>query len=137
MKGSVEYINPDGLIKNSAFTNVAVVSGNVKTIYIGGLNAVNEKREIIGKGNIGLQTEQVMKNLRIALKAGSANLNNLIKWNIYVVQGISPQPALEVFQKVWGNRPNPPLITMLYVAGLANPDFLVEMDAIAVVAEKV
>jgi len=135
MKGSVEYINPDGLIKNSAFTNVVVVSGNVKTIYIGGLNAVTEKREIIGKGNIGLQTEQVMKNLQIALESGGAGFENLIKWNIYVVQGISLQPALEVFQKVWRNRQNPPLITLLYVAGLANPDFLVEMDAIAVVPE--
>jgi enamine deaminase RidA (YjgF/YER057c/UK114 family) len=34
---------------------------------------------------------------------------------------------------VWGNRPNPPLITMLFVAGLAHPDFLAELDAIAVV----
>jgi enamine deaminase RidA (YjgF/YER057c/UK114 family) len=133
MNGRIEYINPDGLIKNPAFSNVAVISGNVKTIFIGGLNAVNEKKEIIGKENIGLQTEQVMKNLQIALKAAGADLRNLIKWNIFVIHGVSPQPALEVFQKVWGTRPNPPLITMVYVAGLANPDFLIEIDAIAVV----
>jgi enamine deaminase RidA (YjgF/YER057c/UK114 family) len=36
---------------------------------------------------------------------------------------------------VWGNRPNPPLITMLFVARLAHPDFLAEIDAIAVVPE--
>jgi enamine deaminase RidA (YjgF/YER057c/UK114 family) len=133
MNGRIEYINPDGLIKNPAFSNVVVISGNVKTIFIGGLNAVNEKKEIIGKENIGLQTEQVMKNLQIALKAAGADLRNLIKWNIFVIHGVSPQPALEVFQKVWGTRPNPPLITMVYVAGLANPDFLIEIDAIAVV----
>jgi enamine deaminase RidA (YjgF/YER057c/UK114 family) len=41
--------------------------------------------------------------------------------------------GLAVFQQFWGNRPNPPAITMLYVSRLANPDFLLEMEAIAVV----
>ena len=37
------------------------------------------------------------------------------------------------FQQFWGDQPNPPTITGIYVSGLAHPDFLVEMDAIAVV----
>ena len=37
------------------------------------------------------------------------------------------------FQREWGDRPNPPVITAAFVTGLAHPDFLVEMDAIAVV----
>jgi len=43
------------------------------------------------------------------------------------------EPEFAVFQKVWGNRPNPPTITFMYVVGVAPPDFLVEIDAIAVV----
>ncbi len=39
--GSVRYINPDSLNKNPAFTNVVVVEGNVKTVHIGGQDAVN------------------------------------------------------------------------------------------------
>ena len=39
--GSVRYINPDSLNKNPAFTNVVVVVGNVKTVHIGGQDAVN------------------------------------------------------------------------------------------------
>jgi enamine deaminase RidA (YjgF/YER057c/UK114 family) len=62
-------------------------------------------------------------------------LENIIKWNIYVVQGQPIQPAFAVFQQIWGRRPNPPAITMMFVAGLANPEFLVEMDAIAVLPE--
>jgi len=50
-----------------------------------------------------------------------------------MVQGQPLQPAFEVFQRAWGRRPNPPAITMLFVAGLANPDFLVELDVVAVV----
>jgi enamine deaminase RidA (YjgF/YER057c/UK114 family) len=59
----------------------------------------------------------------------------MIKWTIYVVQGQPLQPGFEVFQRVWGGRPNPPLVTVLFVAGLANPDFLLEIEAIAVIPE--
>ena len=40
---------------------------------------------------------------------------------------------IEAFQQFWGLRPNPPTITVAYVSGLANPGFLIEMDAVAVV----
>ena len=133
--GQVQHINPDVLSKNPAFTNVISVSGNVKTVYIGGQDAVDASGTIVGKGNIKQQTEQVFSNLQAALNAGGAELEHVIKWNIYIVQGQPIQPAFEVFQSVWGRRPNPPAITVMFVFGLANPDFLVEMDAIAVVPE--
>lgn len=134
--GQVQHVNPDALSKNPAFTNVISVTGNVKTIYIGGQDAVDASGTIVGKGNIKQQTEQVFSNLQAALKAGGAELENIIKWNIYIVQGQPIQPAFEVFQNVWGRRPNPPAITVMFVFGLANPEFLVEMDAIAVVPER-
>ena len=134
-QGQVFYINPDGLSKNPAFTNVITVTGPVKTVYIGGQDAVDASGVIIGKGNIKLQTEQVLKNLQAALKAGGAELEHIIKWNLYVVEGQSLQAGFEAFQQVWGHRPNPPVITMAFVSALANPEFLVEMDAIAVVPE--
>jgi enamine deaminase RidA (YjgF/YER057c/UK114 family) len=134
---SVEYISPDGLHKNPAFSQVVAVPANSRTIYFGGQNAVNSSGEIVGKGDIGLQAKQIFKNLEIALSAAGAQIDNIIKWNIYVVQGQSPKPGFEEFQRVWGNRPNPPLITVLFVAGLSNPDFLMEMDAIAVISENI
>src|SRR6266487_180488 len=133
--GQVQYLNPDDLSKNPAFSNVITVTGPAKTIYIGGQDALDASGQIVGKGDIRQQTEQVLNNLQIALKAGGADLTNIIKWNIYVVQGHPIQPAFEVFQRVWDRRPNPPAITVMFVSGLANPDFLVEMDAIAVVPE--
>jgi enamine deaminase RidA (YjgF/YER057c/UK114 family) len=133
--GQVQYSNPDTLNKNPAFTNVIVVTGSVKTLYIGGQNAVDASGTIIGKGDFKAQTEQVLNNIQTALSASGAQLEHVIKWNLYVVQGQPLQTGFEVFQQVWGKRPNPPAITMAFVAGLANPDFLVEMDAIAVVPE--
>ncbi len=133
--GQVQYLNPEGLPKSPAFTNVATVTGPVKTIYVGGQDAVDANGKVVGKGDIERQTEQVLANLRTALRAVGADLENVIKWNVYIVQGQSLQQGYKVFQKAWGHRPNPPLITAMFVAGLANPDFLVEMDAIAVLPQ--
>jgi enamine deaminase RidA (YjgF/YER057c/UK114 family) len=131
----VQFTNPDTLNKNPAFTNVVIVTGTVKTIYIGGQDAVDASGTIVGKGDIKLQTEQVLKNIQAALASAGAGLEHVIKWSLYVVAGQALQPGLEVFRQVWGNRPNPPAITSCFVSSLANPDFLIEMDAIAVVPE--
>ncbi len=133
--GQVQHVNPDTLHKNPAFSNVIVVSGSVKTIYVGGQDAVDASGNIVGKGDIRAQTEQVLKNIQAALLAGGAGLEHVIKWNLYVVQGQSLQAGFEAFQSFWGRRPNPPAISMAFVAGLAHPDFLLEMDAVAVVPQ--
>ena len=131
--GRVEHLNPETLHHNPAFTQAVAVSGAVKTVYVGGQNAVDTSGKIVGQGDIAAQTEQVMQNIQAALAAGGASLEHVIKWNLYLVQGQRLQPGFEVFQRVWNRRPNPPAITMAFVAGLANPDFLIEIDAIAVV----
>lgn len=135
MKGEVQYINPDGLHKNPAFTQVVTVTGPVKTVYIGGQDAVDASGAIVGKGDLRAQTEQILKNIQEALSATGAQPEHVIKWNIYVVQGQSVQEGYAAFQNVWGNLPNPPIITVVFVAGLGHPDFLAEIDAIAVVPE--
>ncbi|MCE7984433.1 MAG: RidA family protein [Caldilinea sp. CFX5] len=133
IKGTVQHLNPDGLHKNPAFSQVVAVGGHVRTIYIGGQNAVDATGQIVGKGDMAAQVEQIFHNLELALATADASFEHLIKWNIYVVQGQSLQPGFAIFQRVWGQRPNPPLITVLFVAGLAHPDYLAEIDAIAVV----
>jgi enamine deaminase RidA (YjgF/YER057c/UK114 family) len=131
----VQYLNPQGLHQNPAFTQAVAVTGAAKTIYIGGQNAVDASGNIVGKGDIAAQTEQVFRNLEIALAACGASLEHSIKWTIYLVQGQPLEPGFAVYQRVWGARPNPPLVTGLFVAGLAHPDFLVELEAVAVVPE--
>jgi enamine deaminase RidA (YjgF/YER057c/UK114 family) len=133
--GNVQHLNPDDLSKNPGFTQVVAVTGPAKTIYIGGQDAVDASGTIIGKGDIQAQVEQVFKNLQTALEASGAGLEHILKWNIYILQGQPLRPAFEVSQKIWGGRPNPPAISVMFVAGLANPEFLVEVDAIAVVPE--
>ena len=133
MRGRVEHLNPDGLHKNPAYSQAVVATGSVKTIYVGGQNGVDASGTVVGKGDLGAQSTQAYANVQTALAAAGATLADVVKWSIYVVQGQSPLPGLEAFQRVWGDRPNPAAITVLFVAGLAHPDFLVEIDAIAVV----
>lgn len=135
MNGKIEHINPDGLRKNSAFSQVVTTQGNGKTMYIGGQDAVNSKGEIIGKGDIAEQTEQVMQNLQTALAACGATFENLVKLTIYMVQGQNLYSGFKVSQKFFNNLSNPPAISVLIVVGLANPDFLVEIEAAAFIPE--
>jgi enamine deaminase RidA (YjgF/YER057c/UK114 family) len=128
----VEHINPDGLIKNPAFTNVITVQGNAKTIYIGEINANDAGGAVVGKGDLKVQADQVMKNMQTALQSAGAGLEDVVKWNVYLVQGQSLQTGFEAFQKAWGKKPNPPTITLVFVASLSNPDYLMGMEAIAV-----
>ena len=52
-----------------------------------------------------------------------------------MVEGQSLQASFAAFQNAWPQTPNPPAITGVFVSGLAHPDFLVEIDAVAVVPQ--
>jgi enamine deaminase RidA (YjgF/YER057c/UK114 family) len=131
----VTYLSPDGLSKNPAYSQLVVTKGPMKTIYIGGQNSTNKDRQIVGKGDIKAQAVQTLNNLKIALAAGDASLNNVIKWNVYIVAGQDSRVAFEALQEDLKKMSHPPIITGVYVAALGQPDFLLEMDAIAVVPE--
>ncbi|MCG8480244.1 MAG: RidA family protein [Spirochaetales bacterium] len=133
MHTAIEYLNPDDLHENPAYSQVVVISGAVRNVHIGGQNAVDASGALVGVGEIGTQARQIFKNLEIALQAAGAKVEHIVKWNVYVVQGADPGPAFETFRSWWGDRPHPPLITFLFVAGLAHPDFLMEIDALAAV----
>src|SRR5258708_19556927 len=94
-KGSVQYINPEGMHKNRAFTQVIVATNPVKTIYIGMQNAVSPQGEIVGKGDIAAQTEQTLKNIYMCLDAARAKREHLVMWTIYVQHAMNIGPPLQ------------------------------------------
>ena len=117
--GKVEYINPPG-VEVRGYTNAIVVSGHVKTIYIGGQNAVNEEGKI--EGDLKTQVHQIFKNMETLLDAAGASPENVVKWNIFAVEGTSVGEAFAVYQETWGKiQKNPPAITVAFVAGLVRP----------------
>lgn len=136
MKGTVSYLNPEGLHKNPAFSQVVTTSGRTRTVYVGGQNAVDSSGNIVGKGDISAQATQVARNLQVGLASANASIEHVVKWTVYVVQGQPVGPAIGAFQQVFGSLPNPPTISVLFVTALAHPDFLLEVDAIAIVPEE-
>lgn len=129
---TITRLNPDTLHKNPAFTQVAIVESPTRMIYVGGQNAVNEAGEIVGR-DIASQTTQTLKNLIAALDAAGATLQDVFKMTIYIVQGQPMHEGLAAFQQLPESSANPPTISVLIVAGLANPEFLVEIDAVAAI----
>ncbi|MEO7176031.1 MAG: RidA family protein [Saprospiraceae bacterium] len=130
MKSHIEFLNPEGLLTNPAFSQIAITKGNGNTIYIGGQNAITKDFEIIGKGDIAKQTEYILKNIEICLKACNASLDDLFKLTIYIVQGQDIRKGFEGAKSFLQKLSNPPVITGIVVAGLANPDYLVEIEAV-------
>jgi len=132
-EGTVEHINPPGLLQSPAFSQVVTVTGPVRTVYVGGQNAVTPEGEMVGVGDVAAQTEQVMANVQTALAAGGADLGHVVRWTVYLVQGQDLGAGFAAFQRAWGDRSDPPLVTVAVVAGLAHPQALVEVEAMAVV----
>ncbi|MGV3557132.1 RidA family protein [Larkinella arboricola] len=126
----IQRVNPDGMMSSPAFAQAIITEGSGKTIYIGGQNAVNQKNELIGKGDLAAQTEQVLTNIQTALEACGATFDHVVKMTIYLVQGQDPRIGFGAAQKF---ITAPPTISVVMVAGLGNPDFLLEMDAVAFV----
>ena len=116
----VTHLNPAGMHRNPAFSQAVVVEGNTRTIYVGGQNAVDAEGRVVGRGDLAAQTERTLENLATVLAAAGARLQDVAKWTVFAVQGQDARPAVGVFQRVWGSAP-PPAISVIAVAGLANP----------------
>lgn len=129
---SVEHLNPASMHHNSAFTQAIAVRGAHTTLYIGGQTAADGAGSIVGRGDIGAQAEQVAANLKTVLAAAGAGPQHIVRLGIHIVQGQPLMPAMIGFQKVFGHEAKPPTMTVVQVAGLAHPDFLLEVDGIAI-----
>ena len=129
----VEHIQPEGIVKQGGYTDVITVTSPSKTIYIGGQNAIDSEGNLVGAGDLGAQTTKVLENVQACLHAAGATIEDIVKWTIYVEHGQELHTGFEAFMKIWGDRPNPPTLTVVQVVALAFPGALTEIEAIAVV----
>jgi enamine deaminase RidA (YjgF/YER057c/UK114 family) len=88
-----------------------------RTLYIAGQVALDAQGNLVGRGDIRAQTEQVFRNLQAVLEACGGSLQDLVKITVYLVRYLGA---------------NPPASTLVVVSQLASPDFLVEVEGIAV-----
>lgn len=128
----LEFIRPAELTNSPAYTQV-VASRRPRTVYISGQVALDASGNSVGVGDLGAQTDQVMKNLATALAAAGASFTDVVKITTFVV-GYTPANRA-VLSEVRGRylpADNPPASTLVGVSALAGPDWLVEIEAIAV-----
>ena len=127
------FINPEGLVKPGAYTPVVSVTGG-RTLYISGQVSQDAAGQLVGKDDLLAQTEQVYINLSTALAAAGASFADVVKLTVFVV-GYQPQhrALLQSVREKYVARVNPPASTLVGVQALANPAFLVEVEAVAVV----
>lgn len=128
-----KFINPEGLVKPGVYTPAISVSGG-KAIYVSGQVSQDAAGKLVGKGDLLAQTEQVYKNLGIALAGAGATFADVVKLNVYVVDYQPEHRALlQSVREKHVSKDNPPASTLIGIQALARADFLVEVEAVAVV----
>jgi 2-iminobutanoate/2-iminopropanoate deaminase len=125
---TITRVNPHSLPANPAFAQAARTPPGAQTIYVGGQNGVDGRGRVVSD-RLGAQTEQALRNVLAVLQAAGATQADVPKLTVHVVAGADIGEAFAASQEVWGRHPT--AITIRVVAGLANPDFLVEIDAVA------
>lgn len=129
---AVQHLNPDGLHKNPAFSQGVIIPADARIVLIGGQNAVDSQGAIVGKGDIERQAGKALENLLILLEAAGGRLDDLVKVTVVLAQDQDLNAAFGAWMAFWGERKNPPTVKVLRVAGFAHPDFLIEIEAQAV-----
>ena len=128
----IQRLNPPGLSTPTGYSHIVTATGG-RTIYVSGQVAFDAAGQLVGRGDLAAQTKQVFANLDTALKAAGATFNDVVKTNYYMLDASQVQVIREVRSQYFTKEL--PASTLVQVGRLANPDFLVEIEVIAVVAE--
>ena len=124
--------NPKGICKPfSNYAHVVTVEGAKKLVFCAGQVAADEDGTVLPPDNFEAQTKMVMKNLTRALAAGGAKLSDVTKVTIYICNPHDVPKARGILFDYFGKHP--PGSTLCILRGLANPNFLLEIEAIAAV----
>ncbi len=127
----IEYINPSSIAPpgGGAYSHV-VRSGS--TVYIAGQVARDRDGQTVGVGDFRAQMEQVFQNLEAALTAVGGNLSHIVKVTIFMTHR-EDIPAYREMRAKYMPGDKLPASTLILCSGLSDPDFRIEIEAIAIV----
>jgi enamine deaminase RidA (YjgF/YER057c/UK114 family) len=129
---SLELINPEDLPTPLTYTHVVVARGS-RLVFIAGQEPEDEHGNVVGRGDLGTQARQVFGNVGRALDAADAMPEQVARITIYVVGYRREQlPAIEEARAALF-ADHKPADTVVGVEALAHPDYLIEVEAIAVI----
>src|SRR6266403_3475011 len=131
-----EKIQPKGIhlrmmAGQPAYTQVVTVSGTGRQIFVAGQLARDADGNCVGKGDMRAQIQQVGENIKACLEAAGATLADIVKTNSYVTDYEEFAKHGDMRMKYFG--PATPTSTTVEIRRLAGPDFMIEIEAMAVV----
>jgi enamine deaminase RidA (YjgF/YER057c/UK114 family) len=130
---TVEYPRAEGLLHNPGFSPVVAASGT-RTIYTAGQVSIDGHGALVGGDDLAAQTAQAMHNVGLALAAAGATYADIVKITTYVVNYRPEQrTVIGTARAPFFAGGTPPASTLVGVAALALPEWLVEIEAVAVV----
>jgi 2-iminobutanoate/2-iminopropanoate deaminase len=107
------------------------VSGGVRQIFVSGQVSKDVNGYVVGKGDMRAQIERVGENVRICLEAAGATLADLVKTTTYVTDIDEFFKHADIRNRYFG--PGLPTSTTIEVRRLAHPDYMVEIEGVAIV----
>jgi 2-iminobutanoate/2-iminopropanoate deaminase len=115
------------------FSQATVVEAKGKLVFISGMTARRPDGSVAGIGDITEQTRQVCENIKAAVEAAGGTLDDVCRVDVYVRN----MEQFEAIHKVRSQYFKPPLpaSTMVEVTKMVSPEYLIEINAIAVVAD--
>jgi enamine deaminase RidA (YjgF/YER057c/UK114 family) len=132
---AITYLSSEELPPSPGYTQVLSAQGT-RTVYVSGQVAVDAQGALVGEGDLRAQTEQVFANLQTALAAAQASFVDVVKLTTFVVN-LTPEALATVreVRKRYLDAERLPTSTLVGVTVLANPAWLIEIEAIAVLEQ--
>lgn len=130
---AVRFVKSESLPPSPGYSQ-AVEIRRGRIIYIAGQVALDRSGKVVGEGDMRAQAQQTFENLKAALEASGAKLENVIKLNYYF-SDITQLAAVREVRDKFINAANPPASTAVEVKRLFREPFLIEVEAVAVVPE--
>jgi 2-iminobutanoate/2-iminopropanoate deaminase len=126
-----QLLTPETMARSVGYSQLAMVTGG-KIVFITGQVALDKSGNVVGKDDFPAQVQQVFENLKAAVEAAGGNFNDVIKLNSYFLD-LSHLREFREVRDQYINLQNPPASTAIQVPKLFRPEFLVEIEAVAVV----
>jgi len=123
-------INPPEMAAPTGYSYAIKKSGT--PVFIAGQVALDGKGNLVGGSDVAAQSEQVFANLRTVVAACGGSLDDVVKITIYVTDA-AYRPAVAAARQRHFKEGQYPASTYLVVAGLAVPQLLVEIEAVAMI----
>lgn len=131
----VVLFNPEAMfVPTAGYSQVAEVKSG-KLVYIAGQVPFDQSGNLVGKDDFLGQAEQVFANIKTAIEAAGGNFSDVVKLNYFCVESVDPSliPQVLKVRDRFVNIKTPPVSTFVVVKRLVRPEWLIEVEAVAVV----